>query len=85
MTRELQKQAVLQTVNRRADIQLRLQSTVEGLSVAAVTYYIVGQVAYGAKSAAAWASRSMPTSPLASASLSLPSSLRAACAAFIGS
>ncbi len=41
-------------MNRRADIQLRLQSTVEGLSVAAVTYYIVGQVAYGAKSAAAW-------------------------------
>jgi len=33
---------------------LRLQSTVEGLSVAAVTYYVVGLVAYGAKSAAAW-------------------------------
>lgn len=52
--RELQNQAVLQTMNRRADIQLRLQSTVEGLLVAAVTYDIVGLVAYGAKSAAAW-------------------------------
>lgn len=41
-------------MNRRADIELRLQSTVEGLSVAAVTYYIVGLAAYGAKSAAAW-------------------------------
>lgn len=54
LTRERQNQAILQTMNRRADIQLRLQSTVEGLSVAAVTYYVVGLVAYGAKSAAAW-------------------------------
>ena len=30
-------------------MQLRLQETVEGLSVAAVTYYVVGLVGYAAK------------------------------------
>lgn len=54
LTRERQNQAILRAMNRRADIQIRLQSTVESLSVAAVTYYIVGLVAYAAKSAAAW-------------------------------
>jgi uncharacterized membrane-anchored protein len=29
-------------MDRRARLQLRLQGTVEGLSVAAVTYYVVG-------------------------------------------
>ena len=38
-------------MNRRGDLQLRLQSTVEGLSVAAITYYIVGLVSYLAKGA----------------------------------
>jgi uncharacterized membrane-anchored protein len=36
-------------MNRRAEAQLRLQQTVEGLSVAAITYYIVGLVGYAAK------------------------------------
>ena len=36
-------------MNRRAEMQLRLQGTVEGLSVAAVTYYVVGLVNYVAK------------------------------------
>ena len=36
-------------MDRRAKLQLRLQETVEGLSVAAVTYYIVGLVGYAAK------------------------------------
>jgi uncharacterized membrane-anchored protein len=36
-------------MNRRAQLQLRLQQTVEGLSVAAVTYYVVGLVGYAAK------------------------------------
>ena len=31
-------------MNRRVKAQLRLQATVEGLSVAAVTYYLVGLV-----------------------------------------
>lgn len=42
-------QALLGTMNRRQALQLKLQSTVEGLSVAAITYYIVGLVAYLAK------------------------------------
>ncbi len=49
LTREHQTIAVLESMNRRADLQLRLQQTVEGLSVAAVTYYIVGLIGYGAR------------------------------------
>jgi len=44
-------QALLAAMNRRGDLQLRLQSTVEGLSVAAITYYIVSLVSYLAKGA----------------------------------
>jgi uncharacterized membrane-anchored protein len=40
---------VLESMNRRAMQQLRLQQTVEGLSVAAVTYYVVGLVGYFAR------------------------------------
>ena len=36
-------------MDRRARQQLRLQQTVEGLSVAAITYYVVGLIAYAAK------------------------------------
>ena len=49
LTREQQNQVVLANMDRRAQLQLRLQETVEGLSVAAITYYIVGLVAYVAK------------------------------------
>ncbi len=49
LTREQQNQAVLESMNRRAGLQLRLQSTVEGLSVAAITYYLTGLVGYAAK------------------------------------
>lgn len=49
ITRERQNQALLESMNRRAKLQLRLQQTVEGLSVAAITYYVVGLVGYGAK------------------------------------
>jgi uncharacterized membrane-anchored protein len=37
-------QELLATMNRRQGLQLQIQSTVEGLSVAAITYYIVGLV-----------------------------------------
>ncbi|MBI2749120.1 MAG: DUF3422 domain-containing protein [Burkholderiales bacterium] len=47
-------QALLATMNSRQDIQIKLQSTVEGLSVAAITYYIVGLVSYLAKGAQHW-------------------------------
>ncbi len=50
---ELQKQNsdLLSAMNRRVRLQLRLQQTVEGLSVAAVSYYVVGLVGYLAKGA----------------------------------
>jgi uncharacterized membrane-anchored protein len=44
-----QNQALLSTAARRARLQLRLQETVEGLSVAAVSYYVVGLIGYAAK------------------------------------
>ncbi len=46
-------QALLGAMNRRQGLQLKLQAAVEGLSVAAITYYIVGLVSYLAKGAQA--------------------------------
>ncbi len=43
---ESQNRDLLQSMNRRARMQLRLQQTVEGLSVAAVSYYVVGLIGY---------------------------------------
>lgn len=39
--RSAQNQAILESMDRRSDLQLRLQSTVEGLSVVAISYYAV--------------------------------------------
>ena len=49
IARERQNQALLESMNRRAKLQLRLQQTVEGLSVAAIVYYVAGLVGYLAK------------------------------------
>lgn len=49
IARERQNQALLGSMDRRAKLQLRLQQTVEGLSIAAITYYVVGLVGYAAK------------------------------------
>jgi uncharacterized membrane-anchored protein len=46
---ERQNGALLSAMNRRAELQLRLQQTVEGLSVAAISYYVVGLFGYLAK------------------------------------
>ncbi|WP_137156856.1 DUF3422 family protein [Rhizobium sp. FKL33] len=46
---ERQNADLLSAMNRRAELQLRLQQTVEGLSVAAISYYIVGLFGYVAK------------------------------------
>jgi uncharacterized membrane-anchored protein len=43
---ESQNQQVLSQMNRRGRLQLRLQQTVEGLSVAAISYYTVGLIKY---------------------------------------
>ena len=44
--RSAQNQALLASMDRRADMQLRLQHTVEGLSVVAISYYAVSLVSY---------------------------------------
>jgi len=43
---ERQNSELLASMNRRAKLQLRLQRTVEGLSVAAISYYVVGLLGY---------------------------------------
>jgi uncharacterized membrane-anchored protein len=49
IVRERQNQQLLASMNRRAELQFRLQRTVEGLSVVAIVYYLAGLVGYGAK------------------------------------
>jgi uncharacterized membrane-anchored protein len=49
ITRERQNQALLASMDRRAKLQLRLQQTVEGLSVAAIVYYVAGVAGYVAR------------------------------------
>lgn len=44
--RSEQNQSILERMDRRADLQLRLQHTVEGLSVVAISYYAIGLLSY---------------------------------------
>ncbi|SPH21775.1 hypothetical protein ASD8599_02526 [Ascidiaceihabitans donghaensis] len=44
--RSAQNQALLESMDKRSDLQLRLQRTVEGLSVVAISYYAVSLAAY---------------------------------------
>lgn len=46
VAREEQNQQLLAAMDRRGKLQLRLQQTVEGLSVAAIAYYVVGLLGY---------------------------------------
>ena len=48
---EQQNRDLLRSMNERTRLQLRLQATVEGLSVAAVSYYVVGLFGYLVKGA----------------------------------
>ena len=48
---ERQNRDVLRSMNERTRLQLMLQATVEGLSVAAISYYVVGLFGYLAKGA----------------------------------
>jgi uncharacterized membrane-anchored protein len=68
--RERQNQALLEAMNRRAKLQLHLQQTVEGLSVAAISYYAVGLAGYVFK---AGAKIGLPVEPeLAAGAVALP-------------
>ncbi|MCA1782553.1 MAG: DUF3422 family protein [Dermatophilaceae bacterium] len=46
VARAAQNQALLRSMDARSDLQLRLQTTVEGLSVIAVSYYLLGLLGY---------------------------------------
>lgn len=48
VARQAQNQQLLASMDHRADLQLRLQETVEGLSVVAISYYAVGLAGYAA-------------------------------------
>ena len=50
---ETQNQLLLEKLTRGQELQLRLQSTVEGLSIAAISYYVVSLLLYGGKAAKA--------------------------------
>jgi uncharacterized membrane-anchored protein len=49
IVQEQQNRRILQSMNARAAQQLRLQQAVEGLSVAAISYYMVGLAGYAGK------------------------------------
>jgi uncharacterized membrane-anchored protein len=53
-TLERQSTALLHSMNHRTHMQLRLQQTVEGLSVLAISYYVVGLLGYAAKPLGHW-------------------------------
>jgi len=73
-------QALLGAMNRRQGLQLKLQATVEGLSVAAITYYIVGLVTYLAKGAQPlgwpWSAESTAAAAIPLVALAVWASLR---------
>ena len=62
-------QALLGAMNERQGLQLKLQATVEGLSVAAITYYIVGLVLFVARGGK---SLGWPLNPELTAAVSIP-------------
>ena len=66
---EAQNQVLLEKLTRGQDLQLKLQSTVEGLSIAAISYYVVSLVLYGAK---ALNKLGLPLHPEMTAGLSIP-------------
>uniref|UniRef100_UPI001F04B38A DUF3422 family protein n=1 Tax=Thermomonas alba TaxID=2888525 RepID=UPI001F04B38A len=44
-----QNRQLLEKLTRGQELQLQLQTTVEGLSIAAISYYVISLVLYGAK------------------------------------
>lgn len=51
ITAETQNQELLKSLGRGQRLQVRLQETVEGLSIAAISYYVVGLLGYVGKAA----------------------------------
>lgn len=68
--RQTQNQSLLESMDKRAKMQLRLQQTVEGLSVAAISYYLVSLVGYGAEGVVK--AFNLPANPDVIAAISIP-------------
>jgi len=66
---ESQNQMLLEKLTKGQELQLRLQSTVEGLSIAAIAYYVVSLVLYAGKAAKA---AGAPVNPEVVAGLLIP-------------
>lgn len=69
---EQQNRDVLRSMNERTHLQLRMQQTVEGLSIAAISYYVIGLAGYvfkGAKDAG------LPVDPGIATALTVPVAL----------
>jgi len=66
---EQQNRDLLRSMDRRADLQLRLQETVEGLSVVVLSYYLVGLISYMVK---ALSKLGLPLNPDLAAGLAIP-------------
>jgi uncharacterized membrane-anchored protein len=66
---EQQNQELLAKLTRGQDMQLRLQSTVEGLSIAAISYYVVSLLLYVGKAGKA---AGLPINPEMAAGASIP-------------
>jgi uncharacterized membrane-anchored protein len=66
---EAQNRDLLRSMNERTRLQLRLQATVEGLSVAAISYYVVGLFGYVVKGAH---ERGVPVDPTVATAAFVP-------------
>lgn len=69
LAQEQQSRQLLEAMARRAKLQLRLQQTVEGLSIAAITYYVVGLIGYLAKGTEVLG---LPLDPAVAMAVSIP-------------
>ena len=66
---EAQNQQLLSKLTRGQELQLRLQATVEGLSIAAISYYVVSLLLYAGKAAHA---AGLPVNPEVAAGALIP-------------
>lgn len=69
LVQEQQNRDILQSLNARSAQQLRLQQAVEGLSVVAISYYLIGLTLYAAKAGKA---AGLPINPDLVAGLMVP-------------
>jgi uncharacterized membrane-anchored protein len=74
IVQEQQNRQILESMNARAAQQLKLQQAVEGLSVAAISYYVIGLIGYAGKAAKA---AGLPINPDLATGIGVP--LVAAC------